>query len=144
MNKIIIRALLFVLLAAVILTPSCKAFVWDPTGIWQFPINYLAGPAIYNETLTFTGTDSTGIVTGYTFGGSIPANSGTYSKSGDFGLIISFDFVYSGGHFVIQLICNSSENSPNSMTGTGTFDVNSGVLYSAINVTATKTTNLQD
>ena len=143
MNKILVRALLLVLLAAVIFTPSCKAFIWDPSGVWQFPINYLEGPVILPDTLTFSGSDSSGVVTGYTVGGMISSQSGTYTKTGDFAVIIMFDFLWSGDSHQVHLTCNSSEGTPNSMTGTGTFYVN-GSLSTNLSVTATKTTNLQD
>ena len=128
----------------ILLSPGCKkAFVWDPTGIWLFDVYYTDWDQSTVETLTFTGSDSSGTVTGMTAGGGPFSETGVWTKNGDFSITLNFNFWYSGDNLVLTLTGTSSESTPNQISnGTGTFHW-SGYQPFDLPWTATKTTNLQ-
>jgi hypothetical protein len=94
------------------------------------------------ETFTFTGTDTSGVVSGHTVYSVLPPQSGTYIKTADFTLTMTFDFWGYGDHLTWSFIGTSSEANPNFMSGSGEWFINS-ILENRLNWTATKTTNLQ-
>ena len=135
--------ILFFILA--IFITSCKTtevFVWDPTGVWSVNITYLSYAFSYVETFTFTGTDTSGVVSGHTVYGFLSPQSGTYLKTADFTLTMAFDFWGYGDHLTWSFTGTSSEANPNFMSGSGEWYLNS-MLENPLNWTANKTTNLQ-
>jgi hypothetical protein len=134
---------LLVCLVFLALIAGCKsAFVWDPTGVWTVNITYVAYGLSYGENFSFTGTDTSGTVTGYTVYGALSPQTGTYTKSGDYTITIHYDFWGYGDHLIFDFSGTSTEASPNTMSGTGTWYLN-GYLHTNLTWTATKTTNLQ-
>jgi len=133
-----------------IFVSACKTttevLVWDPTGVWSVTVtHYEAGgtqQATYTEPYTFTGTDSSGTVTGQTVGGELSPQSGTWAKTADFSITFNYDFWARGDHLVFNSTGTSSASNPNSMSGSGDWYVND-MLIANSTWTATKTTNLQ-
>lgn len=107
----------FVLIGAV---SSCKTSdsVWDPTGTWNITFTHSCIVWEFNETLTFTGNEAGGSVSGYTYDGYVGPQTGTWTKTGDYSL--SFMFQFDAGDFVtITAEMTATDIDPNSMTGTG-------------------------
>jgi hypothetical protein len=127
-----------------VLISGCKTtFVWDPSGSWLFTITYHNLANTYSETFTLSGNEASGAVSGYTILNVNPPQTGIYTKSGDYAITIHFDFIdiYSY-HIITDFTGTSSEASPNSMSGTGTWFLD-GALYDNMTFTAVKTSNLQ-
>jgi hypothetical protein len=125
--------------------PNCKsAFVWNPVGNWTWTITGSWSATPWNETLTFNGTESGGLVNGWYYCSS--GSPGTWTKTGDFTVTITFDFPYDNDLDHLEFTGTSSEANSNSMSGTGTwyFYLN-GSLEDTWTMTfnGTKTSNLQ-
>ena len=128
----------------IIFVPGCKnGFVWNPVGSWSISFTGSWGDAWF-ENLNFTGSETGGMISGWTF--FVAGTPGTWTKTGDFTINFSYDFPYDNDLDHLEFTGTSSEASPNSMAGTGTwyFYLN-GVLEDTYSMTfnGIKTSNLQ-
>lgn len=145
MGKIFKSTAFILFFMIMIFVSACKTtevFVWDPTGVWSVNINYLDYGTSYIETFTLTGSDSSGIVTGYTVYGVLSPQTGTYTKTGNYSITIDFDFWGYGDHLIFDFTGTSSESNPNLISGSGEWYIN-GMLENNLGWIANKTTNLQ-
>jgi len=125
--------------------PSCKTaeFVWNPVGVWSVTIVGDWGET-WTETLTFTGSETSGMVSGWEYLN--PAlTPGTWTKTG---FSITMNLNFNNGAYTNNLTFNgtSSEASPNSMSGTGSWvEYYNGSYNDTFGMTfnGTKTTNPQ-
>ena len=143
MKKAII--LLTALGILVMFNPSCKSagFEWNPVGNWTCVIVGSWGHT-WSETLTLTGDASGGMINGWEFW--TTGNPGTWEKAGDCSISMVFDFPHTDYRDHLEFTCNSSEASPNTMSGSGTwYYYYMGVLDDtfSMTITGTKTSNLQ-
>lgn len=136
---------LAVIMMLVMFFAGCKTadFVWNPLGNWTWTITGDWGMT-WTETLTFTGSETGGSVIGWEYCSSgVP---GTWTKTGDHTLGVTFDFWYTNDRDHLEFTGSSSEANPNSMTGTGlwSFYLN-GFLDDQWTMTfsGAKTSNLQ-
>ncbi len=138
-----ISVILFSLMLIVaISSQSCKkSFVWDPTGLWTVTFNFTAYSYVFNEQMTFANSESGGSVSGFTFDGAAPPQTGTWTKTGDFSLTVIISFNTWGEDVNINMTMSSSEASPNAMNGSG-IDHEDADTYNFIS-NATKISNLQ-
>ena len=106
---------------------SCKtAETWSPLGLWT--INFLipSWSHDWTDTVTFSGNDDGGSVYGLTCATMCAPQTGTWTKTGDYSITMTFDFYWGSLHEVINLTGTSSEANPNAMTGAGSWTENTG------------------
>lgn len=113
-----------VIIISLVITPSCRsAWVWNPVGSWELMIVH-SGWGDITETIELTGDDSGGTLTGWERGNQ-QSTTGTWIKTGDFSIEINIDYWVApnntGAQHTVKLTGNSSESSPNSMSGDGTW-----------------------
>lgn len=139
--------LTLVLISALFLFyPSCKtteAFVWNPVGNWIFQFSAPGSYGNWTENLNLTGSESGGAVNGWQKYN--PAGTpGTWTKTGNFTISMTVDFINIIVHDVVEVTGSSSEANPNFMTGSGTWTATFiTTSVDTLTYTATKTTNLQ-
>jgi hypothetical protein len=144
MKKSLFVSLVSVMVLFLLLNSNCSTagFVWDPTGLWEFTITFDRDNYTFSEQLTFSGSDSSGQVSGFTFEGATGPETGTYTKTGDYSLLVHFEFDADfGDHVIINMNLTSSEASPNTMSGTGTDQEDEWIFD--ITVSCAKLSNLQ-
>ncbi len=143
MKKALLISLFSAIILSLLLISSCKTaetFVWNPTGTWVLNLDYNGNTC--EETVTLSGSDSTGSVTGFEYCNWSPPQTGTFAKTGDYSITIFITWLASWGEtIIITLNLNSTEASPNTVTGSGSSQENGGIYPCTI--TGIKTTNLQ-
>jgi hypothetical protein len=144
MKKTLLISLLSVMMMVMMIQSGCTTaeFVWDPTGQWTITLDFYSEGVNCNESITLSGTESSGTVTGFTYCGWEPPQTGTFIKTSDYAITISFSWLSSWGEYIIvTLNLNSTEANPNSMTGTGSSQEDSSTY--PCNIIGTKISNLQ-
>lgn len=135
-----------------VFSPGCKtseesATTWDPSGVWNFSftLTITLGSSTdiqsWTEPLNFTGTDQSGTVSGFTWETRIPSQNGTYTRTGNYGINILFDFTVGTIHRTITLNGETTKDNLNYIGGTGTWVASNNTH--TVTFTASKTTNLQ-
>ena len=136
------RKSLMLFLSAILLVtlfiPGCKtAAAWSPLGTWIVNLSMPAHGHNWSDNFTFTGTDSNGTVVGLTAVGLTGSQTGTWTKTGDYAISMSWDFYYGSYHEIVVLTGTSPEGSPNAINGGGTWTEDSssaGVTWSAAKI----------
>lgn len=123
MKKNAMYAFGVVMLAGLLMLPGCKtAETWSPLGSWTLNIATPDWGRSWTNTLSFTGNEDGGSVTGLTADDLSGPQTGTWTKTADYAITMNFSFVLFGiWTETVLMTGSSSEANPNSMSGTGTW-----------------------
>ena len=113
--------LLIMVLMGTLFHPGCKTVEecsFDITGIWQVFITITDWSSTWTETLTFIGSTTSGMSTGFKYQG-VNVQNGTYTVINCTTVQFIFDYLDLGTQFIWTF--NGSAISDDSMSGTGTY-----------------------
>jgi hypothetical protein len=123
MKSKLIILLLFFAVSGLIFSPACKSGCdYSILGTWSIVITipgwYAAPSMSWTETLTFSGTDESGTITGWAYA---PGQVGTFTVT-DCNLVqILYNYIdYDWGN--TNIIFNGTLTTDTTMNGTGTWD----------------------
>jgi hypothetical protein len=122
MKKVLLIVLVGFVFMGLVFMPGCKsAASWNPLGTWNVNLIITSWGHNWYDVFTFTGNDSGGAVSGLTPADMAAAQTGTWTKTGDYSISMNFDWMWGSLQEVVTLSGSSSEASPNSMSGSGTW-----------------------